>query len=93
MYFVPSSFIIPGLNDHGAFGTLPGKGRVVVMEKPKVSWLIFCLGAQRGRSWKLLRHLSSCGQGGDLGQAEAQKLKMYMVIRTVLSHAFKSPHS
>lgn len=36
MCVAPSSFIIPGLNDQGAFSTLPGEDWVVVMGKPAV---------------------------------------------------------
>lgn len=57
MCVAPSSFIIPGLNDQGAFRTLPGDGGVAVMQKPAVGWHIFCPRAETGRRWKLLTHL------------------------------------
>ena len=44
MCVAPSSFIIPGLSDQGAFSTLPGEAWVVVMEKPAVCWYILFRG-------------------------------------------------
>ena len=41
----PSGFFIPGLADQGAVNTLPGRGRVMVMEEPVVGRHIFGLGA------------------------------------------------
>lgn len=53
---VPSSFIVPGLSDQGAFSTWPGKGRVVVaVEKSAGFGHIFYWGAEGERGWKLLR--------------------------------------